>query len=85
VLDFRCPRLVRAERSISFTVRVKTPRAQKKPFVSCPLAWPELENVTAQTDPARLHIIASEALHRVEQHGDLFAELLVKKQKLPHL
>jgi bifunctional non-homologous end joining protein LigD len=60
-------------------------RAREKPFVSFPLTWPELEELAGQGDPQKLHILYPEAVNRVEQHGDLFAELLVKKQKLPHL
>ncbi len=32
-----------------------------------------------------LQVIYSEAVSRAEQHGDLFREMLVKQQKLPHL
>ncbi len=60
-------------------------RARKKPFVSFPLAWRELEKLAVQDDPEKLQVIYSEALSRAETHGDLFAEVLVKKQKLPHL
>ncbi len=60
-------------------------RAREKPIVSFPLAWGELENLAAQGDPEKLHIIYSEAVSRAEKQGDLFAEVLVKKQKLPHL
>ncbi len=59
-------------------------RAREKPIVSFPLKWRELEN-PAGNNPERLQVTHSEALKRAEKNGDLFRELLVKKQKLPHL
>jgi bifunctional non-homologous end joining protein LigD len=59
-------------------------RAREKPMVSFPLAWSELEDLAGQGDPEKLQVIASEAVSRAERHGDLFGELLVKQQKLPH-
>ena len=60
-------------------------RAREKPFVSFPLAWKELEDLAGQGDPEKLQILHSEALRRTEKEGDLFREVLVKKQKLPYL
>lgn len=60
-------------------------RARKKPFVSFPLEWRELENLAGLGDPERLQVLHAEALKRVEEKGDLFQEVLVKEQKLPHL
>ncbi len=60
-------------------------RAREKPIVSFPLAWGELENLAGQGDPAKLQIMYSEAVSRAEKQGDLFGEVLVKKQQLPHL
>jgi bifunctional non-homologous end joining protein LigD len=60
-------------------------RAREKPIVSFPLAWGELENLAGQGDQEKLKIMYSEAVSRAEKHGDLFQEVLVKKQKLPHL
>jgi bifunctional non-homologous end joining protein LigD len=60
-------------------------RAREKPMVSFPLAWRELEDLAGQGDQDLLEVIASEAVGRAEKHGDLFGELLVKRQKLPHL
>ena len=54
-------------------------------MVSFPLAWRELENLAGQGDPEKLQVIYSEAVSRAEKQGDLFQEVLVKKQKLPHL
>jgi bifunctional non-homologous end joining protein LigD len=60
-------------------------RAREKPFVSFPLEWSELEDLAGQGDPERLQVMHSEAVRRAEEKGDLFREVLVKEQKLPHL
>jgi bifunctional non-homologous end joining protein LigD len=60
-------------------------RAREKPYVSFPLAWKELENSAERGDPEGLQVVHSEALSRAEEKGDLFREVLVKEQKLPHL
>jgi bifunctional non-homologous end joining protein LigD len=60
-------------------------RAREKPAVSFPLTWEELESAAGQDDPEKLLIMHSEALSRIEKHGDLFRELLTRKQKLPHI
>ena len=59
-------------------------RARERPFVSFPLAWEELENSAGQGDPEKLQVMHSEALSRAEKKGDLFRDLIVKQQKLPH-
>ena len=60
-------------------------RAREKPFVSFPLEWRELEELARQGDAARFQVIHAEALSRAVTRGDLFREVLVKKQQLPHL
>lgn len=60
-------------------------RAREKPFVSFPLAWKELEKSTRRAAPEKLHILHSVGMSRAEREGDLFGEVLTKKQKLPHL
>ena len=60
-------------------------RAREKPFVSFPLEWKEIDPLAGRGDPERLQVIHSEAVKRVEKKGDLFREVLVKEQKLPHL
>jgi len=60
-------------------------RAREKPFVSFPLTWSNLENLAGQRDPEKLQITHAEAASRAEAMGDLFREVLVKKQKLPYL
>jgi len=71
--------------SSSTMICVYSLRARRKPYVSFPLAWRELENLAGQGDPEKLQVIHSEAVRRTEKQGDLFRELLVKKQPLPHL
>ncbi len=60
-------------------------RAREKPIVSFPLAWRELENLAGRDDPKKLQVMHSEAVSRAEKKGDLFREVLVKKQQLPYL
>jgi bifunctional non-homologous end joining protein LigD len=60
-------------------------RAREKPIVSFPLAWKELENLAGLGDPEKLQVMPSKAVSRAEKKGDLFREVLVKRQKLPHL
>jgi bifunctional non-homologous end joining protein LigD len=60
-------------------------RAREKPAVSFPLAWKELEKLARQGDPEKLQVMHSEAVRRAEKQGDLFREVLKRKQELPHL
>jgi bifunctional non-homologous end joining protein LigD len=59
-------------------------RAREKPFVSFPLTWSQLENSARKGAPEKLHILHSIAISRTRREGDLFREVLAKKQKLPH-
>jgi bifunctional non-homologous end joining protein LigD len=56
-------------------------RAREKPFASFPLEWRDLENA----EPEKLQVMHAEAVSRAKRMGDLFHEVLVKEQKLPHL
>jgi bifunctional non-homologous end joining protein LigD len=60
-------------------------RARKTPTVSFPLEWKEVEALAARGDPLRFEVTHSEALKRLERKGDLFREVLVRRQKLPYL
>jgi bifunctional non-homologous end joining protein LigD len=60
-------------------------RAQEKPFVSFPLTWKEVKDTANQGNLDKLQFLYSDALERVEKVGDLFAEVLTKKQRLPFL
>jgi bifunctional non-homologous end joining protein LigD len=66
------------------TICVYSLRAWERPTVSFPLEWKELKNPAGSGNPERLRVTHSEALSRAEKNGDLFREVLVKKQKLPH-
>jgi bifunctional non-homologous end joining protein LigD len=65
------------------TVCVYSLRAQPTPSVSAPLAWEEVEAAVKARDASALRFGPEDVLHRVEEHGDLFAPVLKKKQKLP--
>lgn len=60
-------------------------RAMEKPLVSFPLAWEELELLAEIGDAEKLKISPAEAINRAEKTGDLFREVLVREQRLPHL
>ena len=60
-------------------------RAREKPMVSCPLSWEELEKLAGEGKPEKFRITPAEAVERCEKWGDLFREVLVKEQRLPHL
>jgi bifunctional non-homologous end joining protein LigD len=60
-------------------------RAREKPFVSFPLEWRDLEYLAKLGDPEKMQVIHLEAVRRVKEKGDLFRDVLIKEQKLPHL
>ncbi|MGD0585879.1 MAG: non-homologous end-joining DNA ligase [Oryzomonas sp.] len=60
-------------------------RAGEKPMVSFPLGWEELEQLARERRPEGCWVSPEEALERVEKDGDLFQEMLVMKQILPHM
>ena len=55
-------------------------RARARPTVSTPLAWDEVEDA-AGGEP--LAFEAGEVLDRIDEHGDLFAGTLTRRQRLP--
>jgi bifunctional non-homologous end joining protein LigD len=55
-------------------------RARPEPTASTPVAWHEVEEAA---DGAPLAFLADEVLERVEEHGDLFAEVTTMVQHLP--
>lgn len=60
-------------------------RALEKPTVSFPLSWRELEDSARKGEKEKLQVVHSEAVSRAEKRGDLFREVIVKEQRLPHL
>jgi len=64
-------------------IAVYSLRAREKPFVSFPLTWKELEDHAG--GPEGLQVSPAEAIRRAKDMGDLFQEVLVKQQRLPHL
>ncbi|WP_298272337.1 non-homologous end-joining DNA ligase [Geobacter sp.] len=60
-------------------------RAREEPFVSAPLTWEELAELERLHNPERFQLSPAEVVRRADTMGDLFGEMLVKEQKLPHL
>ena len=58
-------------------------RARPEPTVSTPVAWDEVEACAA--GDVELRFTADDVLERVEEHGDLFADVLSLVQPLPTL
>jgi len=67
------------------TVGVYSLRARRRPSVSTPVDWDEVERCERSDDPETLVFLADRVLQRVERRGDLFAPLLELKQRLPEL
>jgi DNA primase len=51
--------------------------------VSTPVTWDEVENCLKKKDPSLLVFDSEQVLKRVAKHGDLWAPIIKKKQKLP--
>lgn len=66
--------------SFKTTIAVYSLRARERPTVSTPVTWDE---VAAADSAADLRFEAADVVARVEQHGDLWAEMLTKRQALP--
>jgi bifunctional non-homologous end joining protein LigD len=67
------------------TVSVYSMRAKERPTVSTPIAWEEVEACREAGDPDLLRFEHDAVLARVAEHGDLFAEVLSLRQRLPRL
>jgi bifunctional non-homologous end joining protein LigD len=66
------------------TVCVYSLRAKSDvPYVSLPVAWEELETAMRENDARSLFFGPEEALKRLEQTSDMFAEVETLKQRLP--
>jgi bifunctional non-homologous end joining protein LigD len=64
------------------TVAPYSLRAQQTPTASTPLTWDEVEAIATGDEPAR-QFPATEVLARVEEHGDLLADLLTQGPPVP--
>ncbi len=67
------------------TVSVYSLRARPTPTVSTPLQWREVESAAGKKRAGDLVFETEDVLKRVKKSGDLFAEVLTLKQKLPPL
>ena len=67
------------------TVGVYSLRARRRPTVSTPVDWDEVEACERSDDPESLLFPADRLLARVRDRGDLFAPLLTLEQELPDL
>jgi bifunctional non-homologous end joining protein LigD len=65
------------------TVNVYSLRAKDRPTVSTPVAWKEIQTALRRKNANTLVFEASDVLKRVDKLGDLFAPVLILKQKLP--
>ncbi len=64
------------------TVAAYSLRVQPEPTVSTPVSWEEIERASHQRTP-RLSFTAVEVRSRLERFGDIFAEVLTHRQRLP--
>jgi bifunctional non-homologous end joining protein LigD len=64
------------------TVCVYSLRAGKRPTVSTPVTWGEVQKAVRRRDAKPLHFTADEVLVRVAKMGDLFAPVERLKQRL---
>jgi bifunctional non-homologous end joining protein LigD len=67
------------------TVCAYSLRATDVPGVSAPVSWDELHDLRDGADPGDFAFTPSEALDRVEEHGDLYGDSLAGDQELPEL
>ena len=63
------------------TVAPYSLRARPQPTVSTPVTWDEVE--AGADGESELVFTAADVLARVEEHGDLFAEVLTLEQDVP--
>jgi bifunctional non-homologous end joining protein LigD len=57
-------------------------RAKRRPTISTPLAWREVEEALDRADPGLLSFEMGDVLERVDRHGDLFEGVLTIRQRL---
>lgn len=64
------------------TIAAYSLRARPEPTVSTPVTWDEVERCAARA--AELRFTCDEVLARVDETGDLFADVLTIEQRLPN-
>jgi bifunctional non-homologous end joining protein LigD len=69
--------------SAKTTICVYSLRARSHPTVSTPITWDEVQACLDKGDASYLRFESDDVLDRVEEYGDLFAQVLTLKQKLP--
>jgi bifunctional non-homologous end joining protein LigD len=65
------------------TICVYSLRAKDYPTVSTPVTWKEVEQCLKKKDPDLLVFKSDDVLKRVQKMGDIFADVLTLKQRLP--
>jgi len=65
------------------TILAYSLRAKTRPFVAAPLTWDEVIRCFKKDDSKHIFFETEQVLKRVKKMGDLFAEVLTLKQKLP--
>ena len=66
------------------TVCVYSLRAQPTPTVSMPVSWEQVEKAITEKNAESLIYDPAQALETLKKQGDIFAEVLTLKQKLPY-
>ncbi|OAI41445.1 ATP-dependent DNA ligase [bacterium SCGC AG-212-C10] len=67
------------------TIAVYSLRATPRPMVSAPITWDEVAKVAETRDPSFGMFDAPTVLARVEEFGDVFAEVATLQQELPEV
>ncbi len=65
------------------TVCAYSLRARERPTVSTPLTWNEVESAARSRDETALVFEAGDVIRRIAEQGDLFAPVLMLRQRLP--
>jgi len=66
------------------TISVYSLRARPRPTISTPLGWDEVERLAADRDATAFAFEPDDVIARVGANGDLFADVLILEQRLPH-
>jgi bifunctional non-homologous end joining protein LigD len=67
------------------TIAVYSLRARERPTCSTPVTWEEVEKAADSGKGDHLVFETDDVLKRLDDHGDLFAPVLERKQELPQL